>query len=88
MRYRDWYDRSKNLSGYILGPAETTITDKLGRAIQADLDDATRQRFEEDRRRLDGWRYTLGEMARAESESGITQSAVPRRRALRQQRGA
>ena len=64
------------------------VTDKLGRAIQADLDDATRQRFEEDRRRLDGWRYTLGEMARAESESGITQSAVPRRRALRQQRGA
>jgi hypothetical protein len=62
----------------VLRPA----TDRLGRALQFPLEAATRERIETERRRLDGWRYTLGEMAR--TESGTTYSAVPRRRILRQ----
>ncbi|MGH7389694.1 MAG: hypothetical protein ACREM3_09595 [Candidatus Rokuibacteriota bacterium] len=63
----------------ILRPA----TDRLGRALQAPVDSGIRDRLEKERRRLDGWRYTLGEMARGEVG---TYSAVPRRRALRQRR--
>lgn len=66
----------------ILRPA----TDRLGRALRLPLDAATRDRLEAERRRLDGWRYTLGEMAR--SEPGATYSAVPRRPVLRQRRRA
>jgi hypothetical protein len=61
-------------------------TDKLGRALQVQMDHATRERLERDRRRLDGWRYTLGEMARTETAG--THSVVPRRRLLRQRRRA
>jgi hypothetical protein len=64
----------------ILRPA----TDRLGRALQLPLEPATRDKFETERRRLDGWRYTLGEMAR--TEPGTTHAAVPRRRLLRQRR--
>lgn len=66
----------------ILRPA----TDRLGRALQLPLEAATRDKLETERRRLDGWRYTLGEMAR--TEPGTTQAAVPRRRILRQRRRA
>jgi hypothetical protein len=66
----------------ILRPA----TDRLGRALQLPLEAATRERFEKERRRLDGWRYTLGEMAR--TEPGTTYAAAPRRRILRQRRRA
>jgi hypothetical protein len=54
----------------VLRPA----TDRLGRVMQLPLEAATRDRLETDRRRLDGWRYTLGEMAL--TESGSTYSAV------------
>jgi hypothetical protein len=66
----------------ILRPA----TDRLGRALQLPLEVATRDKLEADRRKLDGWRHTLGEMAR--TEPGTTHAAVPRRRILRQRRRA
>jgi len=62
----------------ILRPA----TDRLGRALHLPLEAATRDKLETERRRLDGWRFTLGEMAR--TEPGTTHAAVPRRRILRQ----
>ena len=66
----------------ILRPA----TDKLGRALQLPLEAATREKFETERRKLDGWRNTLGEMAR--TDPGTTYAAAPRRRILRQRRRA
>jgi hypothetical protein len=60
-------------------------TDRLGRALQADLADGIRTRLEKERRKLDGWRHTLGEMSR--TQPVITSAATPERRAARR-RGA
>jgi hypothetical protein len=54
-------------------------TDRLGRALQADLNEEVRMRLEKERRKLDGWRHTLGEMFR--TQPLITSSATPERRA-------
>jgi hypothetical protein len=66
----------------ILRPA----TDRLGRALQFALDAATREKLETERRKLDGWRHTLGEMARNGPDA--MHAVVPRRRILRQHRRA
>lgn len=58
----------------ILRPA----TDRLGRARQYSSSDSFRERFETERRKLDGWRYTLSELARR--SMATTHSRVPRRR--------
>jgi hypothetical protein len=44
-----------------------------------------RTRLEKERRKLDGWRYTLGEMSR--TQPAMTSTATPERRAARR-RGA
>ncbi|MGH8581025.1 MAG: hypothetical protein ACREVK_13230 [Gammaproteobacteria bacterium] len=59
-----------------------TATDKLGRAMQYDLDDTLKDTLEKTRRKLDGWRDTLGEMSR--TQPAITLSKVPVRRIVRQ----
>lgn len=70
-------ERPEEYLNAMLRPA----TDKLGRALQLGLEAAVRQKLEKERLRLDGWRYTLGEMAR--TQPPITHSAVPMRRVLR-----
>ena len=38
-------------------------TDRLGRVVQAELPTALQSRLEKERRKLDGWRHTLGELS-------------------------
>ena len=56
--------QSLRIQGYmerLLRPA----TDNIGRAMANDkLDDATKQKLEKHRRKLDGWRATLGQLGR------------------------
>lgn len=61
----------------VLRPA----TDKLGRAMQYDLDKSLKSTLERTRRKLDGWRDTLGEMSR--TQPAITLSKVLVRRIVR-----
>jgi hypothetical protein len=61
----------------ILRPA----TDRLGRAQQYSSNKATRERIESERRKLDGWRETLGELAR--TSVGSSHALVPRSRRSR-----
>jgi hypothetical protein len=61
-------------------------TDRLGRVLQSGLPESLKTRLEKERRKLDGWRYTLGEISR--NEPGATVAATPVRRAARQRRGA
>ena len=64
----------------VLRPA----TDKLGRALQYDLDESLKGKLEKDRRKLDGWRNTLGQMGRA--QFAVSLSMVPVRRVVRRRR--
>jgi len=59
----------------VLRPA----TDRLGRVLQAGLADKTTARIEKERRKLDGWRHTLGEMSRNEPRAA-TWAVSPVRR--------
>jgi hypothetical protein len=65
----------------VLRPA----TDRLGRVLQSALNDDIKGRLERERRKLDGWRHTLGEMSR--SEARTTWATTPVRRIARR-RGA
>jgi len=56
-------------------------TDKLGRAMQYDFDESLKGTLERTRRKLDGWRDTLGEMSR--TQPAITLSKIPVRRIIR-----
>ncbi len=60
-------------------------TDHLGRALQTNLGDEVKSRLEKERRKLDGWRQTLGEISR--SQPATTWAATPVRRIARK-RGA
>jgi hypothetical protein len=60
-------------------------TDRLGRVLQASLPDDLKARLERERRKLDGWRHTLGELSR--SQSGVVSEVMPVRRAVNR-RGA
>jgi hypothetical protein len=65
----------------VLRPA----TDRLGRVLQSSLSDELKGRLERERRKLDGWRHTLGEISR--SQPATTWAATPVRRIARK-RGA
>lgn len=60
-------------------------TDRLGRVLQAGIDEDLKSRLEKERRKLDGWRHTLGEMSR--NENSATSARAPVRRIV-QRRGA
>jgi hypothetical protein len=66
----------------VLRPA----TDRLGRVLQSALPDKVKIRLEKERRKLDGWRHTLGEISR--NQPGATAAVTPIRRASRRRRGA
>jgi hypothetical protein len=66
----------------VLRPA----TDRLGRVLQAGLANEIKTRVDKERRKLDGWRHTLGEMSRSQPPS-TTWAISPVRRAAHQ-RGA
>jgi hypothetical protein len=66
----------------ILRPA----TDRLGRVLQAGLSSDVTARIEKERRKLDGWRHTLGEMSRNEVRTATWAVSPVRRVAHR--RGA
>jgi hypothetical protein len=61
-------------------------TDRLGRVLQANIPESVRGRLEKERRKLDGWRHTLGEMSR--NQTAVSLAVTPVRRAVRQRRGA
>jgi hypothetical protein len=65
----------------VLRPA----TDRLGRVLQSSLNEEIKGRLEKERRKLDGWRHTLGEISR--SQPATTWAATPVRRIARK-RGA
>jgi hypothetical protein len=66
----------------VLRPA----TDRLGRVLQAGLAGEITTRIEKERRKLDGWRHTLGEMSRNQPRT-TTWAVSPARRVARR-RGA
>ena len=67
----------------ILRPA----TDRIIRALRVQLTAETRKKLQNERRKLESWRYTLGEMAH--SHPARTYSVSPARRAVRRRlRGA
>lgn len=66
----------------ILRPA----TDRLGRAMQTELPDSLRSKLESTRKKLDGWRDTLGQMSRW--SPALTSSPVPERLINKLRRGA
>jgi hypothetical protein len=60
-------------------------TDRLGRVLQSTIPDGLKTRLEKERRKLDGWRHTLGQIERNQS---TTIAPIPVRRAVRRRRGA
>lgn len=68
-----------------LDSALRPATDRLGRVLQATLPDKVKVRLEKERHKLDGWRYTLGEISR--NQPVATVAITPTRRAARR-RGA
>jgi hypothetical protein len=66
---------------HVLRPA----TDRLGRVLQSTLNNEVKGRLERERRKLDGWRHTLGEISR--SQAPTTWATTPVRRIARR-RGA
>jgi hypothetical protein len=58
-------------------------TDRLGRVIQSNIPEQIKIRLEKERRRLDGWRHTLGKISR-EQPVNTTSAVTPTRRASRQ----
>jgi hypothetical protein len=53
-------------------------TDRLGRVLQSNLNEDIKIRLEKERRKLDGWRHTLGEISRAEPPATWAPSPVRR----------
>jgi hypothetical protein len=60
-------------------------TDRLGRAMQAEITQDIQGRLERERRKLDGWRHTLGELSRTQPVSTV---AVPPERRIARRRPA
>ncbi len=56
-------------------------TDRLGRVLQTNLNDEIKGRLERERRKLDGWRETLGEISR--TQPATTLAVTPVRRVAR-----
>ena len=60
-------------------------TDRLGRVLQSNLNNELKMRLEKERRKLDGWRDTLGEISL--TQPAVTWAPTPTRRIARR-RGA